>query len=122
MQIGENMKKECCPTCGHKMVIKKTKVELSRGTLEMESFKCQNCGEELFTSKQVEKGEELAMAHGIWGKGLWLERKVTTIGNSNAIVIPSDISKELRLAKGSHIKIGLLHNEIIIKPERLVKK
>lgn len=113
--------KEKCPKCKSKMNLIKTKVDLPRGSFDLEGYKCPKCGEEIFTHEQAVRGEKISMAKGIWGPGLWLERKVTTIGGSPAIVIPKDIAKQLKMNKGKNVKIGLLDDEIIIKPERQAK-
>ena len=67
------------------------------------------------------KGEETAMEKDVWGKGLWLERKVTTVGNSPAVVIPKDIARHLNIKKGNEIEIGIIKDEIVIKPSKLKK-
>lgn len=108
--------KELCPECRTAMKKKAIKIDLPRGSAEVQGFECQKCGEEMFTHDQAVEGEKLTMSKGIWGPTLWLERKVTTIGNSTAIVIPKDIAKQLKLRKGEEIKIGVLEDEIIIKP------
>lgn len=95
---------------------KPVKIELPRGSIEMQGFECPKCGEEIFTHDQAVEGEKLAMPKGIWGPTLWPERKITTIGNSPAIVVPKDIAKQLKLKKGEEIRIGVLEDEIIIKP------
>ncbi len=108
--------KEICPSCRTEMKKRPVKIDLPRGSVEIRGFICPKCGEEIFTHDQAVEGEKLAMSKGLWGPSLWLERKVTTIGNSPAIVIPKDIVKQLKLRKGEEIKIGVLEDEIIIKP------
>ena len=107
---------EICPNCKTKTKKKPIKIDLPRGSIEVQGFECPKCGEEIFTHDQAVEGEKLAMSKGLWGPTLWLERKVTTIGDSVAIVIPKDIAKHLKLKKGDAIKIGTLEDEIIIKP------
>ena len=100
---------------------KAIKLELPRGSVMVEGYECSECGEEIFTHEQALKGEELAMEKDIWGKGLWLERKVTTVGNSPAVVIPKDIARHLNIKKGNEVEIGIINNEIIIKTAKLRK-
>lgn len=97
------------------------KLDLPRGSVSVEGYECPKCGEEVFTHEQALKGEEIAMEKGVWGKGLWLERKVTTVGNSPAIVIPSDIVRHLQIKKGEDVEIGLINDEIVIKPAKVRK-
>ncbi len=92
-----------------------TRLDLPRGFVMVEGYECTNCGEEIFTHEQAMKGEETSMKKDVWGKGLWLERKVTTIGNSPAVVIPKDIARHLRIKKGKEIRIALIKDEIVIK-------
>jgi len=110
--------KEICPNCKVPMKKKPIKIDLPSDSIEVQGFECPECGEEIFTHDQAVEGEKLAMSKGVWGPTLWLERKVTTIGHSPAIVIPKDIAKQLKLRKGEDIKIGMLEDEIIIKPVR----
>ncbi|MBI4018129.1 MAG: AbrB/MazE/SpoVT family DNA-binding domain-containing protein [Candidatus Aenigmarchaeota archaeon] len=95
---------------------KLVKLDLPRGSIKVEGYQCPKCGEEIFTHGQALKGEEAAMKKGIWGEGLWLQRKVTTIGNSPAVVIPKDIARHLHIKKGKPIKIRIVKDEIVIKP------
>lgn len=108
--------KEICTNCKSKMKKKTVKLDLPRGSVTVEGYECPKCGEEIFTHEQALKGEELAMEKDVWGKGFWLERKVTTVGNSPAIVIPKDIARHLRIKKGKEVKIALVEDEIVIKP------
>lgn len=94
------------------------KLDLPRGSVEIEGYKCTKCGDKIFTHEQTELGEKTTMAKGLWGPNLWLERKVTTIGNVPAIIIPKDIAMHLHIKSGKKIKIGMMDDEIIIRPER----
>ena len=114
--------KEICSKCKIYMKKKTIKLNLPRGPIKVEGYECPKCGEEIFTHKQALKGEEIAMKKDVWGTGLWLKRKVTTIGNSPAIVIPKDIARHLKIKKGRGIKIGMTKNEIVIKTELKTKK
>ena len=114
MQKSKNVE-EICTKC--KSIMKKKMIELGlpRGKVSVEGYECPKCGEEIFTHEQALKGEEVAMEKNAWGSSLWLERKVTTIGNSPAVVIPKDIARHLRIKKGKEIKIALVKDEIVIK-------
>jgi len=111
------MKNEICIRCKTKMRKKIIRLDLPKGSVEMEGYECPKCGEEIFTHDQALKGEQQAIARRLWGSEMWLRRKVTTIGNSPAIVIPKDIVRHLHIRKGSGVKIRTINNEIIIKPE-----
>jgi AbrB family looped-hinge helix DNA binding protein len=112
------MKEERCIRCKGKMKKAMIKIDLPRGSAEIEGYKCTKCGDVIFTHEQAEMGENITMAKGIWGPNLWLERKVTSIGNVPAVVIPKDIAAHLHIKSGNKIKIGIMDDEIIIKPER----
>jgi len=115
MQKSEIMKQNC-PKCNSRMEKTDIKLKLARGSFILEGYKCSRCKEGIFTSEQAKQGEKEAMEKGLWGS-LWLERKVTTIGNLPAIVIPKDIANQLKIMKGKKVKIGVLDKEIIIKPK-----
>ena len=106
---------EICTKCKSTMKKKMIKLDLPRGMITVEGYECPKCGEEIFTHGQALKGEEIAMEKNVWGSSLWLERKVTTVGNSPAVVIPKDIARHLRIKKGKGIKIALVKDEIVIK-------
>lgn len=114
--MQESKSVEVCANCKSKMKKKMIRLDLPRGSVMVEGYKCPKCREEIFTHEQALKGEQLAMEKGVWGKGLWLERKVTTVGNSPAVVIPKDIARHLQIKKGKEIKIGIVEDEIVIKP------
>ena len=113
--MQESKSVEVCANCKTKMKSKMIKLDLPRGSVMVEGYECPKCGEEIFTHDQALKGEQQAMEKDVWGSGLWLERKVTTVGNSPAVVIPKDIARQLRIKKGNDIKIALVKDEIIIK-------
>ena len=106
---------EICTKCKSTMKKKMIGLELPRGKFSVEGYECPKCGEEVFTHEQALKGEEVAMEKDVWGSGLWLQRKVTTVGNSPAVVIPKDIARHLHIKKGKEIKIGIIKDEIVIK-------
>lgn len=108
---------EICANCKVKMNKKLIKIDLPRGSIKVEGYVCPKCGEEIFTHEQALKGEKMAMEKELWGKGLWLQRKITTIGNSPAVVIPKDIARHLRIKKGKGIKIRVVNDEIVIKSD-----
>ena len=120
MQESKSIK-EICTKCRSEMKKKTIKLDLPRGSVEVDGYKCPKCGEEVFTHEQALKGEQQAMEKDVWGSGLWLERKVTTVGNSPAVVIPKDIARHLNIKKGIDVEIGLIKDEIVIKPARLRK-
>jgi hypothetical protein len=105
-----------CPKCNTKMKKTDVKVKLSRGSFILEGYKCSKCKEEIFTSDQAKKGEKEAIKKGLWGS-FWLERKITTIGNLPALVIPKDIANQLKIENGKKVRIRVLNKEIIIKPK-----
>lgn len=105
-----------CTKCGFEMKKKDVKIKLNRGSFILEGYKCSKCKDEMFTSKQAKKGEKEAIKKGLWGS-FWLERKVTTIGNLPAIVIPKDIANQLKIERGRKVKIRVLGKEVIIKPK-----
>jgi len=115
MQKSEIMKQNC-PKCNSKMEKTDIKLKLARGSFVLEGYKCPKCKEEIFTSEQAKKGERDAIEKSLWGN-LWLERKITTIGNLPAVVIPKDIANQLNIIKGKRVKIGISNKEIIIKPK-----
>jgi len=105
-----------CPKCKINMKKMDIKVKLNRGSFVLEGYRCPKCKEEVFTSEQAKKGEKEAIKKGLWGS-LWLERKVTTIGNLPAVVIPKDIANQLKIERGRKVKIRILGKEMIIKPK-----
>lgn len=113
--MQESKSVEVCANCKSRMKKKMIKLDLPRGSIMVQGYECPKCGEEIFTHEQTLKGEETAMEKDVWGKGLWLERKVTTVGNSPAVVIPRDIARHLHIKKGKEIKIGIIKDEIVIK-------
>ena len=112
------MIKEKCVNCKINMRKKKIRIDLPRGSVKIEGYECPKCKEQNFTHKQALKGEDISISKNLWGSSLWLERKVTTVGNSPAVVIPRDIAKQLHIKKGTEIKIGLIGEEIVIREEK----
>ncbi|HLC77276.1 MAG TPA: hypothetical protein VJH04_03675 [archaeon] len=56
MQEGKSVE-EICTRCRSKMRKKMIKLDMPRGFVMVEGYKCPKCGEEIFTHEQALKGE-----------------------------------------------------------------
>jgi hypothetical protein len=51
----------------------KTLLELPEGNVEIEGYKCPNCGEEVFKHEALTDKNKLSLYESLWGPELWLE-------------------------------------------------
>lgn len=98
-----------CPLCG-KGVLKKFKNE-AEPEIFVNAFRCSNCKEIWYSEAVTKKLEAMR-------KGSSQERKLVRVGNSIAAVIPSNISKKLKLKAKETVYVREENGEIRIKAQR----
>ncbi|MFH0714264.1 MAG: AbrB/MazE/SpoVT family DNA-binding domain-containing protein [Candidatus Diapherotrites archaeon] len=98
-----------CPVC-EKGKLKRF-VHEAEPEIFVNAFKCSHCGEVWFSEKVTERLEALR-------KGSASERRLVKVGNSIAAIIPSDISKRLRLREKETIFVREEGGEIRIRPRK----
>lgn len=85
-----------CPTC-QKGIMEKKKDIIEQDGIEFEAFKCQECGEEIMTMKQL---KVLASKY----RKLRNAKEITFAkwGNSIAVRIPGEFVDEYNISEGKH--------------------
>jgi len=97
--MGEKMK---CPKCKSSASIVQLDTKLFGGQIILKNedyYKCDKCGEEFATSKQVKESEKKLR------EKFFFKRNIITTGRSLAVTIPPDLAKFYHLQKGEKVSI-----------------
>ena len=87
-----------------------------RGSLPVEGFKCQECGDEIIDARTVEEYQHLAQKFGLYEPEFPLLRTITRSGKQLALYLPREIEKMFGLEKGMKVRIFTRGDEIIVQP------
>lgn len=104
-----------CPYC-------KVKYEQSKCTIEVVGFqlrgldclRCPECGDEIFTSEQMEVVEHKAREAGVWGTKIGLERTISRSGRRPVISVPAEYEK-LGFKVGTKVRVYVEGDKLVLK-------
>src|SRR3990167_9186857 len=92
-----------CKLEARKVVLNKYEHEKGIVLEHVEAYECPNCGEFVFTEKQLEEIERRTEAIKV--HKFSFERKITISGRSLVINIPEDMVRHMKLTKGKKAKL-----------------
>lgn len=112
---GKNNKK--C-TCGAEMKKIRTDMDLYDGSVvvkDVEAYYCEECDEEVFTSKQAEEAQRKLKKIYPGFEPFAVEKKIAKLGNSLSIPVSKEIADFVHLKKGKEVKITVKsRNRLIV--------
>lgn len=101
-----------CKKCNEETrKVKLPRYEHEKGIVleDVDAFQCPNCGEFVFTEKQIDEIEKRTEAIKV--HKFSFERKITVSGRSLVINIPEDIVRHMKLSKGKKTRLTPLDDK-----------